>query len=276
MNNIKIDIISDLHIEQWDSSIENKYPSGKIKNFPYNVNKKSNILIIAGDISDNLEISLEYLNKLSEKYDSILFVDGNHEHTLKYPNLYTIDEIQNKLNKLNKQNIYYLPKTHIVINNTVIFGICGWWDYNNQNKDCILENKDYFKGWINHFTENDNLEFINNVIKRSTDEYLYLKKYIELYNDDNNINNIIVVSHTIPLFEYLKNDNIENSNKKSNGCNSKFKEIIDNNKKISHWIFGHTHEQIEFNYNNINFICHPRGRPEDFNREKYELKTIDI
>ena len=92
MNKINIDIVSDLHIEQWDSSIKNKYPSGKIKDSPYKFpNKKSNILIIAGDISDDINNSLNYINELSKIYQNVLFIDGNHEHVNKYPNLYTVD-----------------------------------------------------------------------------------------------------------------------------------------------------------------------------------------
>ena len=87
MNKINIDIVSDLHIEQWDPSINNKYPSGKIKNYPYKFpNKKSNILIIAGDISDDINISLDYINELSKIYQNVLFIDGNHEHTFNIPN----------------------------------------------------------------------------------------------------------------------------------------------------------------------------------------------
>lgn len=273
---MKIDIVSDLHIEQWDNSIINKYPSGEIKNFPYKFpNKKSDILIIAGDISDDINISLDYVNQLSMIYQNVLFIDGNHEHTLKYPKLYSNNEIYDMTKKLN-ENIFYLPKSNYKINNTVILGVCGWWDYNNCDINSIKDNLNYFEGWINHFKEDDNLEFIDNVIKKSRDEYKYLKYCIDIYNNDDNIKNIILVTHTIPLFEFLKNDNVENSNKKSNGCNSKLKEIIDNNKKISHWIFGHTHEQIELEYKNIQFICHPRGRPQDYNREKYKLKTICI
>ena len=90
-----------------------------------------------------------------------------------------------------------------------------------------------------------------------------------------NKNNIIIVSHTIPIFEKLKNKDVYNSNEKSNGTNTKFINIINNNKKISHWIFGHTHNQFDKVINGVNFIAHPRGRPEDFNRRDYELKMIN-
>ena len=276
MNKINIDIVSDLHIDLWDTSIYNKYPDGKIKDFPYIFpNKKSNILIIAGDISDDINISLKYINELSKIYQNVLFIDGNHEHTLQYPQLYTTNYIFNMTKKLN-ENIFYLPISHYKINKTIILGVCGWWDYNNGDMDSIKKNLNYFEGWINHFKEDDNLEFIDNVIKKSKDEYQYLKYCIDIYNNDDNIDNIILVTHTVPLFEYLNDKKINNSNDKSNGSNSLFIQLIDNNKKISHWIFGHTHKQFEETINNIKFICNPRGRPNDFNRLTYNLKTLVI
>ena len=75
MNKINIDIVSDLHIEQWDSTIDNKYPNGEIKDIPFIFpNTKSNILIIAGDISDDINISLKYINQLSKIYQNVLWV----------------------------------------------------------------------------------------------------------------------------------------------------------------------------------------------------------
>ena len=46
--------------------------------------------------------------------------------------------------------------------------------------------------------------------------------------------------------------------------------------KLKYWLFGHTHYKIHNKINNTEFICNPRGRPDDFNRENYEIQTITI
>jgi predicted phosphodiesterase len=46
--------------------------------------------------------------------------------------------------------------------------------------------------------------------------------------------------------------------------------------KITHWIFGHTHETYNKKINNIQFICNPRGRPKDFNRLIYNQISVTI
>ena len=80
MSDFNIDLCSDLHIDQWDTNIVNKYPNGHIKDFPFEFsnNTGAKYLIIAGDISDNLNNSINYLNDVTEHYDKVLLVDGNH------------------------------------------------------------------------------------------------------------------------------------------------------------------------------------------------------
>ena len=55
---LELDLVSDLHIDQWDSSLQNLYPCGEIKTFPFNWDKvnHSKILVVAGDISDNIDL----------------------------------------------------------------------------------------------------------------------------------------------------------------------------------------------------------------------------
>ena len=65
MDNLSIDIVSDLHIDQWDDTIDSKYPYGIRSYQPYNFNdSKSDILVIAGDISDNLDMSLKFIDEI--------------------------------------------------------------------------------------------------------------------------------------------------------------------------------------------------------------------
>ena len=44
--------------------------------------------------------------------------------------------------------------------------------------------------------------------------------------------------------------------------------------KLSHWLFGHTHYDIYNKIDGVEYICNPRGRPDDFNRLEYDLKTF--
>ena len=267
----QLDVVSDLHIDQWSDDYKPKYPCGIIKHFPLKFdNIKNEYLIVAGDICDDLNESINYLNKISVHYKKIIFVDGNHEHVNVYPNLYTKDYIANKITN---NKIIYLPSKPYIIKNTMFIGCCGWWDYDNQNKKSIKDSSDYFKDWIPHFKETENSEFIHNVMKKADEEYRSMISTLEKYKDDDSIKNIIIVTHTLPDIKYSENKSITDNS--ASQFNSKMNNLFKYN-KISKWIFGHTHCGWEEKKNGIHFICNPRGRPDDHNREKYSVKEISI
>lgn len=263
--NLSIDLISDLHIDQWSNDIKMKHPYGDIVHKPVELNNKSDILIIAGDISDDIDLSIEYIDNISKKYEKILFVDGNHEHVNRYPNLYNIKDIHDKIKSLNNDKIVYLPDNEYIINDKVFIGYCGWWDYNDK-KD-INSAKKYFNKWIPEFTEGDNIKFIESVLNRAEYEYNKIKELIKKYDKDNSINKIILVTHSVGHRSFKVVD-------KSTDYNTMFKNIKSN--KLSHWLFGHTHYDIYNKIDDVEYICNPRGRPDDFNRLEYDLKTLII
>ena len=78
---------------------------------------------------------------------------------------------------------------------------------------------------------------------------------------------IVLVTHTVPKKEYSKNLRIE--------VNSDYKKLFYISSKLKYWLFGHTHQQMD-KKDGIRFISNPRGRPEDYNREKYSLKKISL
>ena len=112
MSDFKIDLCSDLHIDQWDTNLFNKYPNGNKKDFPLEFSNETGAkyLVIAGDISDNLNNSINYLTDITNHYDKVLLVDGNHEHVNKYPKLYTSKYINERINELDNDKIVYLPE----------------------------------------------------------------------------------------------------------------------------------------------------------------------
>ena len=271
-----IDIISDLHIDQWDTSLHNLYPCGAIKNYPFKFPKsESKILIIAGDIADDLDLAIEYLDMISKttKYEKILYTDGNHEHVYKYPELFSIDEIDKKIKKLNNNKIVYLPKHTFKIGKVVFTGCCGWWDYDNNNLNSKKQKLKYFKNWIPELTIQDNKDFIDNTIKQANIEYKKLDTELSLISKNTDTQKVVIVTHTVPDIKFVSEGKFYSSTELNTNMSNIIKKY---NKLISHWIFGHTHDTFELIKDNIHFVCNPRGRPEDLNRIKYNITTIDI
>ena len=276
-----IDIISDLHIEHWNTTLENKYPCGEIINAPLEFTENKNrLLIVAGDISDNIDLSLEYLSNISKYYKKILFIDGNHEHILKYPSLYKQKEIEKKLEKYNKNNkLVYISSAPYVEGNTVFIGYNGWWNYKDNPYSYTKQDLEYFKEWMPHLDINDHKQFIQNVSIKSYIEYNYLKKYLEMYENHSSIKNIVIITHTIPLKEFATEQipSGEITKDYSYLLNTKLEDITNNKySKLKYWIFGHVHSQYNEIKNNIYYICNPRGRPEDYCRIEYKPLTLTI
>ena len=272
------DVVSDLHIDQWDSSLSGQYPCGQIKDAPYQFPKSnSRILIVAGDISDNIDLSLQYLSDISNQYDKVLFVDGNHEHAGSYPLLIPTEDINQKVLALHNPKLMYLPKNNYVIGNTVFLGFCGWWDYDSADEDNLLKAEEYFSRWMPHLDVNDNKIFCFNVLSNYIRQIALLEKQLIKYQTDPNIKQIVIVSHTVPLANFALKTNGDVST--ASQLQTDAAKLLDGRYcKISTWIFGHTHHQFDkfIDTYKVRFIAQPRGRPEDFNRTDYKLKQIKL
>ena len=251
----QFDYVSDLHIDYWDPKWKTSFMScGLIKNRPLDWKKmkvKSDVLVVAGDVSDNLEFTIKYLKSLRKYYKKILFVDGNHEHVYRYPRLYSNNYIYKKFKGI--KNIHYIPEEDFVIGKTVFIGFCGWWNY-SQGKEKSKSKK---------FSEKDK----ESIIRKAKLQAEKLNKKIKKYQRNKNIDDIVIVTHTIPNSKFARYINTDS--------NSFFEELELGN-KVKRWVFGHVHTRGIYDFGNIKFLINCRGRPDDNIKEPYSIKTSKI
>jgi len=275
--NKNIDIVSDLHIDYWSDELKDniKFNCSITKNYPLKWEDKNifnKILIVAGDISDNLDLSVKELDKISKYYDRVLFVDGNHEHLHIYPNLHSIDDIYDKINSLDNHKIKYLPKETFKLGRTAFIGCCGWWNYENKKPTETEKHIKYFKKNFPELKAEDNFRNIENIYYKSVEEYNSLTKRLTELEKDKNITEIIIVTHTLPR-TFFSQGHIGTE------FNTEFKNINKKNyPKLTKWIFGHTHAIYETKIleSGIQFISNPRGRPSDYNRTNYQIRFCNL
>ena len=125
----------------------------------------------------------------------------------------------------------------------------------------------YFRKWRGNLGILDGTNFMSNLINEGGKQINLLTDLIFKYDKDDSINKIVLVTHTVPKKEYAHNLRIE--------VNSDYKNLFNISSKLKYWLFGHTHQQMD-KKDGIRFISNPRGRPEDYNREKYNLKKITL
>lgn len=276
----KIDFVSDLHIGMWDPQYNIKHSCGERSNHPLDINNFKNsdskILIVAGDTSDSLELSIKKLDEIGKYYDKILFLDGNREHIDKTPTMYEeydIEKLATKANKKhsNKNNkLHFLSCSPFQIGDTIIIGKNGWWNYNNwDDKTIKKETKNYFKDWSN-IKEEDSRKYCYNCMLQAKKDYNDLKKWVKQYQNDETVKKIVIVTHTVPLEIFANNFDMATEG------NTEIVNLLKFSSKISHWVFGNSNKEYDYKYNGVRFISNPRGIPDDENREIYDVKSIEI
>ncbi len=124
---MNFDLVSDLHIDVW----------GKDHEIDWLPDQKSDTLIIAGDTSDYIDMTCEYVERLGKYYTTIMIVDGNHEHQV---NLHRLEEsIIEWTACITQTKAIYLGAEQPVIDGCQFIGVCGWWSFDfgkpNVSKD---------------------------------------------------------------------------------------------------------------------------------------------
>jgi len=277
-----IDILSDLHLDFYFPA--NKTPDiDAVKSifdpiFCNNKRKAGDVLIIAGDIGHYNHQNIQILQILqAEYYQHIICVLGNHDYYLvdyksidKYHNnaFNRANEMRELINE--QDHIYCLDGTLIEIEG-IRFGGCD-----SSYSNAYLQK---------YFPLQDDDSLINTMWKNEMNDYRMMRNinsYIELYNIEiKKLESIydkcdVMITHVNPsyLHKHLPATYINNKfNTFFTFDGHKFLK----NGTMKHWIFGHTHSKLEYNFHGVKCLCNPLGYPvENNNKEGDFIKSIDI
>lgn len=260
---MQIDIVSDLHVEHWTL-----YP------YDWKLNKKADIVVIAGDLADDLDLTINELHKACDVYEKVIYIDGNHESTMHYNDLsfgnkYICEKMKDR------QHFYNLSQHDVVLNDDlVIIGTCGWWDFRICEPEITFdESTDCFDCEWNPRQDIDKKIIIDNIINEANTNYINIKNKIKKYKDEYKI---CLVTHTVPS-KLLLSDSYPYDRKFAGYYgNSMFEEFV-NEDSVKYFIFGHNHDAIQKKLvNGKVFINNARGRPQDFNRVDYKSYTTEL
>lgn len=258
---MKFDLISDIHIDKWETDHQ----------INWSATKKSDICVIAGDISDNITQTVEELKFFSTIYQHVIFIEGNHEHQHYWPDFeFAPTYIKSNIEKY--PNIHYLHDDIFVINKTAFVGQCGWWDFKFA-EPLVSENAGR-KIFIR-----DKFDICDEIANQSNKEFQYLFDKITVLQYDKSIEKIVMVTHTAPLPKFISPGEYppwpEYSAFQGN-VNMTMIVNVDHMKKIKAWVFGHNHDHKKDLFKHVLFMSNPRGRPTDYNRKVYFPVVIDI
>lgn len=263
---LNIDYVSDLHLGFYISKREpikliDKLVENKIK-----PQIKSPLLVVAGDIDEDIDRVCEFLYSCSKYYNKVIFILGNHEYYI--PNIKFIftdpmakEYNYNSLNKVyklneilnNDNNIIFLDKT----NNTK-----GMYQHNNflLAGDTLWYKPNTLIDWIYHYPMQNDSKFILSELSKKEKILKLHKESITWYkNLPNNID--LMITHVPPI----KN---KDNNRGNNSCY--YTEVEEYKSPI--WIYGHDHKENDVIINNTRFISNPWG----YDTKDFKIKTLTL
>ena len=238
---MKFQLISDLHLEKYD----------KLPNMDKLIIPKAKNLILAGDICfakhDNF---LPFFKKISQLFDKIFYVFGNHEYYTHNFNCYSIDEVEiyikEKLEGI--ENIIILQKDFKELEDDIIIIGATLWSY--------LSRKDIFAP-IKYLSETNFISVENKIMLHpniTNKVHLEHKKWIEYMLSCFESKKIIVVTH------YLPSKRCINKKYKYDAFSKSFYSNCDHLvQKANVWCAGHTHTPMVRHIKGVPIYINPCG-----------------
>jgi DNA repair exonuclease SbcCD nuclease subunit len=281
---MKLDIISDLHLDFWIKELNPEHPKFEkaVAKFIDRIipGSTGETLIIAGDIGHYNSQAEELLKQLKEVYKYILIVHGNHDLYLisdRQKKRYEWESIQRvvELKAICKElDVYYLDGNVVEIEGVRIGGTCGWYDLSAPGqvahwKQSLNDSNLIYDGypiplaysygapgrpdWDTNKYYRDQLAKLKEVSKEGCD---ILVTHVAQTIPPDYALPPMYVNDPGNVFYYVDNFDLI----KDSGC--------------EYYIYGHTHNFHDWDKEEIQFLCNPLGYPQENN--KTEVIQIEV
>lgn len=267
MHNAKfLRIASDLHLD-----VNRDYDDHPL--LANNDRNKETVLILAGDIMNNLAIGFykfnsqplqtevwkRFLVKLSHIYKYVILVLGNHDFYFeKFENTSAL--LEKTIDSFGIKNFIFLNDSSVEFNNIKFIGCTLWTDLKKGDPSTMVKaaalNNDYreiAKGpgmGASKLTYNDTIAAHKNSLKFIDQELKHTNK------------KTIVITHHAPS---LKSIDVEKYSKSSYGditymyASDLDGFILQHDDKVPLWIHGHTHDSCDYKIGKTRVVCNSFG-----------------
>jgi len=270
---MKIDILSDLHLDFYFNPTVD-ITTKNVKSFFDSIFTKDDdvdTLIIAGDIGhynyQNIEV-LKIIKK--EYYKNIICVLGNHDYFLVNriaEDDYSCDAFKRveEMRKLanNLDGVYCLNGNVVDINGITFGGCDSWYDGKYYNETLNQQPvSDYWRETMND---------ANYILGINTFNDLYeieRKKIEEVYQECD-----VMITHVNPSYLH-KHIAPTYKNDENNMFFTFDGHRFMKDGSMKYWVFGHTHDTLEYEHHGVKCICNPLGYP--YENKNIKMKSIEI
>jgi len=279
---MKIDILSDLHIDFYFNP-KLKVKDDQIKKLYDPIVTENNreigdVLVVAGDIGHYNHQNIRILKYLKEHYyKHIICVLGNHDYYLvdkdsKKQFKDSFERVKNMRDLINcEKGIYCLDGFEVEIDGVKFAGCDSWYNdgyFFRQYPTQSFTRKSTNVMWRNVMTD---VNFIYGVSNFDDIFEIEKPKIESVYKNCD-----VMITHINPSAKD-EHINIRFQNNPSNIFFSFEGEKYLKNGNMKYWIFGHTHEELEYEDYGVNCLCNPFGYPgESGNGRWVKMKQIEV
>ena len=255
------DLISDLHVETWDS-------------FDWTGQPTSPYCVVAGDVSRDHDRVVETLNHLRRCYAGVFYIDGNDEHRYYLEDLSSsYKQLKNKIESLD--DVIYLQDNVVIINGVAILATNGWWSYDlDREQDYEISQQ-----WYQQYT-NSSQSAADAIAGIAYHDAAYISNSVHKLQTHQEVKSIVLVTHTLPNANLCDYDlDLANTPRIGTMGNPHLQMALkeDTENKIQVWAFGHYHRAVDQQMNGIRYVSNPRGRGNTpWSQSAYYPKRIEV
>jgi hypothetical protein len=269
----KIHILSDLHNEISSTAVNGK-------DFPYDMPKDTDVLVLAGDIDTGTR-GIDYAKSISAFHNiPVVYVCGNHEyynvlstgHVNNYnPNTVETTDLSILLGS-EQSNVWPLFNSSVIIGDVRFIGATLWTDFGNKDVEIVRTASEYMNDYVACFVEDvEGHKFLtpHYVLEKHEESVEFITQ--ELNKPFNG--KTVVVTHHAPSFKSIA-DEFKYFKPTSNPSKASHQKIVQRLnscyysdldhlvKKSALWVHGHTHKSFDYSLNEDGtgrVVCNPRG-----------------
>ena len=264
---MKIQIVSDLHLEFADCNIKNENTA--------DVLILSGDILVAQDLHDHPETDYgmysdvnlanlgrrqrtalrfrDFLKRCSFQFPKVLYIAGNHEfYHGKFPE--NIEHLRAECAKF--PNVHFLEMDTITIDDVTFIGGTLWTDMNRGDPLTVHAISDMMNDF--RIIRNSQRNYARFSPQDAAQRHKETLAYIKLMVAEKHDTKFVVVGHHSPSFqsvhEFYKHDTVMNG-----GYHSELSEFIMDRPQIKLWTHGHTHHCFDYVLGETRIVCNPRG-----------------
>ncbi len=287
---MKFDVVSDLHVDAWFQTTQLHDPDKRMwegepftsrylhVDWAYMRNEGSDVLVIAGDTANTVEMAFDVVEAASKDYPHVLVVDGNHEH---YKGEGTVEENMQSLRDMcsSLNNVTYLDGQATYQRDNVLFvGATGWYDW-KAFEDQYISRESAKQAWYQFSNDSRVPSYgkLGDPEKIAMIQAVQLSELVREAQTNDTIDHIVMVTHMSPRADLMEwKTNLTWNMLTPSYVNTALKQVLDSdvNRKIKSWVYGHTHYRKVSVIDDITYINNARGYPKE--NEPMELLQAEI